>query len=58
MSLFYTNEEGGRVCVHDFYPDENIYEEKFILLYTFIKFAGDDEELLTIEQKLLPHLVS
>jgi len=57
MSLFYTNEEGGRVCVHDFYPDENIYEEKFILLYTFIKFDGDDEELLIIEQKLLDALV-
>jgi len=57
MSLFYTNEEGGRVCVHDFYPEENIYEEKFILLYTFVKFDGDDEELLIIEQKLLDALV-
>jgi len=56
MSLFYTNEEGGRVCVHDFYPEENVYEEKTILLYTFIKFDGDDEELLTIEQKLLTAL--
>ncbi len=53
MSLFYTDEEGARVCVHDFFPEENIYEEKHILLYTFIKFEGDDEELLTIEQKLL-----
>jgi regulator of RNase E activity RraB len=57
MSLFYTNEEGGRVCVHDFYPEENIYEEKQILLYTFIKFEGDDEELLTIEQKLVNSLL-
>jgi regulator of RNase E activity RraB len=57
MSLFYTNEEGGRVCVHDFYPEENIYEEKQILLYTFIKFEGDDEELLTIEQKLVSSLL-
>jgi len=57
MSLFYTNEEGGRVCVHDFYPEENIYEEKQILLYTFIKFDGDDEELLTIEQKLVNSLL-
>ena len=56
MSLFYTNEEDGRVCVHDFYPEENIYEEKFVLLYTFIKFDGDDEELLTIEQKLINSL--
>ena len=53
MSLFYTDEEGARVCVQDFYPDENIYEEKTTLLYTFIKFDGDDEELLVIEQKLL-----
>lgn len=56
VSLFYTNEEGGRVGVHDFYPDENIYEEKYILVYTFIKFEGDDEELLIIEQKLLDAL--
>ena len=53
MSLFYTDEEGARVCVQDFYPEENIYEEKTTLLYTFIKFDGDDEELLIIEQKLL-----
>lgn len=52
MSLFYTNEENARVCVQDFFPEENIYEEKTILLYTFIKFDGDDEELLTIEQTL------
>ncbi|MFC2073942.1 DUF695 domain-containing protein [Campylobacterota bacterium] len=53
MSLFYTDEEGARVCVQDFYPEENIYEEKTTLLYAFIKFDGDDEELLLIEQKLL-----
>lgn len=53
MSLFYTDEEGARVCVQDFYPEENIYEEKFVLLYSFIKFDGDDEELLEIEAKLL-----
>jgi len=53
MSLFYTDEEGASVCVRDFYPDENIYEEKFILLYVFIKFEGDDEELLSIEAKLI-----
>jgi len=56
MSLFYTNEEGGRVCVNDFYPEENIYEIKEILLYTFVKFDGDDEELLVVEQKLLDAL--
>jgi len=53
MSLFYTDEEGANVCVQDFYPDDNIYEEKYTLLYAFIKFDGDDEELLEIEQKLL-----
>ncbi len=53
MSLFYTDEEGARVCVQDFYPEENIYEEKTTLLYVFIKFEGDDEELLQIEQKVL-----
>jgi regulator of RNase E activity RraB len=53
MSLFYTDEEGARVCVQDFYPDENIYEEKHVLLYAFIKFDGDDEELLEIEHNLL-----
>ncbi len=53
MSLFYTDEEGARVCVQDFYPEENIYEEKTTLLYVFIKFDGDDEELLLIEQRLL-----
>lgn len=53
MSLFYTDEEGARVCVQDFFPEENIYEEKTTLLYTFIKFDGDEEELLVIEQKLL-----
>lgn len=53
MSLFYTDEEGARVCVQDFYPEENIYEEKTTLLYAFIKFDGDDEELLLIEQRLL-----
>jgi len=53
MSLFYTDEEGARVCVQDFYPEENIYEEKQILLYAFIKFEGDDEDLLAIEAKLI-----
>jgi len=53
MSLFYTDEEGARVCVQDFDPEENIYEEKTTLLYVFIKFNGDDEELLRIEEKLL-----
>lgn len=53
MSLFYTDEEGARVCVQDFYPEENIYEEKTTLLYVFIKFDGDDEELLRIEEALL-----
>lgn len=53
MSLFYTDEEGARVCVQDFYPEENIYEEKTTLLYAFVKFDGDDEELLLIEQRLL-----
>ncbi len=53
MSLFYTDEEGARVCVQDFYPEENIYEEKTTLLYAFVKFEGDDEELLLIEQRLL-----
>ena len=53
MSLFYTDEEGARVCVHDFFPEENMYEEKTILLYAFIKFDGDDEELLLIEEKLM-----
>jgi len=53
MALFYTDEEGARVCVQDFFPEENIYEEKTTLLYTFIKFDGDDEELLNIEQRLL-----
>ena len=53
MSLYYTDEDGIKVCVHDFYPEENIYEEKEILLYTFIKFDGDDEELLNIEASLL-----
>ncbi|PHR57340.1 MAG: hypothetical protein COA44_06475 [Arcobacter sp.] len=55
MSLYYTDEEGANVCVQDFYPDENIYEEKHILLYTFIKFDGENEELLEIEKKLLEH---
>lgn len=53
MSLFYTDEEDARVCVQDFYPEENIYEEKHILLYAFIKFEGDDEELLELEAKLI-----
>jgi len=53
MSLFYTDEEGARVCVQDFYPEENIYDEKQVLLYAFIKFEGDDEELLEIEAKLI-----
>ncbi len=53
MSLFYTDEEGAQVCVHDFDPEENIYEEKTTLLYAFIKFDGDDEELLRIEEKLV-----
>ena len=53
MSLMYTDEENARVNVLDFYPEENIYEEKTVLLYSFIKFDGDDEELLIIEQNLL-----
>ncbi|HIC43338.1 MAG TPA: DUF695 domain-containing protein [Sulfurimonas sp.] len=53
MSLLYTDEEGASVCVHDFYPEENIYEEKYTLLYTFVKIEGDDEELLSIEKRLL-----
>jgi len=53
VALFYTDEEGARVCVQDFFPEENIYEEKTTLLYTFVKFDNDDEELLTIEQQLL-----
>jgi len=53
MSLFYTDEEGAEVCVHDFYPEDNIYEEKHTLLYAFVKFDGENEELLDIEAKLL-----
>jgi len=53
VSLFYTDEEGAQVCVQDFYPEENIYEEKYILLYAFVKFDGDDESLLEMEQNLL-----
>jgi regulator of RNase E activity RraB len=44
---------GAKVFVQDFYPEENIYEEKQTLLYAFVKFEGDDEELLTIEQNIL-----
>lgn len=53
MSLYYTDEDGAKVFVLDFYPEENIYDEKHTLLYAFVKFEGDDEELLTIEQKIL-----
>ncbi len=53
MSLYYTDEDGAKVFVLDFYPEENIYEEKQTLLYVFVKFDGDDEELLTIEQSIL-----
>ncbi len=53
MSLYYTDEEGAEVCVHDYYPEDNIYEEKHTLLYVFIKFSGENEELLEIEKKLL-----
>ncbi|MDF1880392.1 DUF695 domain-containing protein [Sulfurimonas sp. MAG313] len=55
MSLYYTDEEGAEVCVHDFYPEENIYEEKHTLLYVFVKFDGENEALLEIENKLLEH---
>ena len=53
MSLYYTDEDGAKVFVQDFYPEENIYEDKHTLLYVFVKFDGDDEELLTIEQSIL-----
>lgn len=53
MSLYYTDEDGARVFVQDFYPDENIYEQKHTLLYVFIKFNADNEELLVIEKKIL-----
>ena len=53
MSLYYTSEEGAKVFVQDFYPEENIYEDKHTLLYVFVKIDGDDEELLGVEQTIL-----
>ena len=53
MSLYYTDEDGASVCVLDFFPEENIYEEKNILLYVYIKFDEDSEELLHVEKNLL-----
>lgn len=53
MALLYTDEEGAAVCVHELYPEENIYEEKYTLLWCMVKFEGAEEELMQIEQKLL-----
>ena len=53
MALLYTDEDGAAVCVHELYPDENIYEEKHTLLWCFVKFDGAEEELMQIEQQLL-----
>jgi regulator of RNase E activity RraB len=52
MALLYTDEEGARVCVYEYDPEENIYEEKNRLLYLFVKFDGDDETLLHLEASL------
>jgi regulator of RNase E activity RraB len=52
MALLYTDEDGARVCVYEYDPQENIYEEKNRLLYLFIKFDGEDETLLHLENKL------
>ena len=40
MSLYYTSEDGAKVFVQDFYPEDNIYEEKTTLLYVFVKIEG------------------
>lgn len=58
MALIYTDEEGARVCVYDFDPEANIYEEKNKLLYLFIKFDKDDEALLHLESSLSKAMAS
>ncbi len=53
MALIYTDEEGARVCVYEFDPEANLYEDKNKLLYLFVKFDQDDETLLHLEASLI-----